>query len=236
MLGVTYVCVFLGLLALLLAFSRWLAHRPWAAAGNAAVGVSLLLLAHYLWPAVVNLRTYETMPASGPIAQLFAERTGGRSWRVTLTRLPAGRMQVFQVTGDQWRLDARALFWSERAAHLGLRPAYRLDRLGIRYSGKPLEETETVDAAEEPGGVPDGFALADAEEPGEDIWAQARTGARWPRDLQATHLTGPWQRLADGARFVVWVEQLPGGKDARLEVRAANEAAGKALGYTPPRP
>jgi hypothetical protein len=236
MLGVTYVCVFLGLLALLLAFSRWLAHRPWAAAGNAAVGVTLLLVAHHLWPAVVNLRTYETMPASGPVAQLFMERTGGRTWRVTLTRLPAGRMQVFQVSGDQWRLDARALFWSERATKLGLRPAYRLDRLAVRLSGKPADAADDTGAGDEPTGASAGFALADAEEPGEDVWAQARTGARWPRDLQATHLYGPWQRLADGARFAVWVEQLPSRKEARLEVRAVNEAAGKALGYTPPRP
>lgn len=236
MLGVTYVCVVLGLLALLLAFSRWLAHRPLAAAGNAAIGVALLVVAADLWPAVVNLRTYETMPDSGPIAQLFAERTGVRAWRVTLTRLPAGRMQVFEVTGDQWRLDARALFWSERATGVGLRPAFRLDRLGVRLSGKPAEEQDEPEPDDEPLAAADGFALTPSEEPGEDVWAQARTGTRWPRDLQATHLYGPWQQLADGARFVVWLERSAGRNDARLDVRAANEAAEKALGYTPPRP
>ena len=45
MLGVIALCVAFGLLALLLSLSRWLAHRPWAAAGWAMAPV---LLVHWL--------------------------------------------------------------------------------------------------------------------------------------------------------------------------------------------
>jgi hypothetical protein len=228
--GVILVCLVLGLVALLIAFSRWLAGRPWAAAGNAALGVALLLVVQHVWPAAANLRTYEPMPAkSAPVAQLRVERTGTRTYRITLTRLPAGRMQVFHATGDQWRLDARALFWSERAARLGLSPAYRLDRLGVRLS--TAGEAAAGEAPPPPDG---GFDLADREEPGEDVWAQARTGVRWPRDLEASMLYGPWLPLADGARFDAALERVPGRRDARIVVRPAGEAGGEAMGYTPP--
>lgn len=227
--GAILVCLVLGLVALLIAFSRWLAGRPWAAAGNATLGIVLLLLVHHVWPAASNLRSYDPMPAkTGPVAQLAVERTGARTWRVTLTRLPGGRMQVFHATGDQWRLDARALFWSERAGRLGLRPVYRLERLGVRHATAAAD-----DPAEGPPAADGGFDLAGREEPGEDLWARSRTGARWPRDLTATMLYGPWLPLTDGARYDALLERIPGRPDARIVVRPVSEAAGKAMGYTP---
>lgn len=228
--GAILVCLLLGLVALLIAFSRWLAGRTWAAAGNATLGVALLLAVHHIWPAAANLRTYDPLPAtSASVAQLSVERTGSRTWRVTLTRLPEGRMQVFHAVGDQWRLDARALFWSERAGALGLRPSYRLDRLAIRQATR-----EVADGNEAPPAAGGGFDLAGREEPGEDLWARARTGARWPRDLSATMLYGPWLPLVDGARYDALLERVPDRPDARIVVRPASEAAGKAMEYTQP--
>jgi hypothetical protein len=110
---------------------------------------------------------------------------------------------------------------------MGLRPAYRLDRLAVRQA------TAAAAAGEPPVPVDGGFDLAGSEEPGADVWAQARTGARWPGDLEATMLSGPWLPLADGARFEALLERGPGGRDAGIVVRPANEAASKAMGYTP---
>ena len=118
MLGVIALCVAFGLLALLLSLSRWLAHRPWAAAGNLAVAVLLLLVAHRLWPPVLHLQTYESMQPKALIAQVHCERTGPSAYRVTLTRLPAGHMQVFEMSGDEWRLDVRTLVWTGQDASL----------------------------------------------------------------------------------------------------------------------
>ncbi len=79
MLGVIALCVAFGLLALLVSLSRWLAHRPWAAAGNLAVAVLLLLAAQQLWPPVLHLRTYENLRPKaadrpGPLRADRAER------------------------------------------------------------------------------------------------------------------------------------------------------------------
>jgi len=242
MLGVIALCVAFGLLALLLSLSRWLAHRPWAAAGNLAVAVLLLLVAQVLWPPVLHLQTYESMRPKALIAQVHCERTGPSAYRVTLTRLPAGHMQVFEMSGDEWRLDVRTLVWTGRAAQLGLPDAFRLDRLSGRFLRTELAAETTPTPAAAPAApaaepaptrlVPASYALSDEEEAGEDIWAQARTDSRWKDHVDARHAYGPWRPLADGARYDVAMTRAPGQAEAVLEARPANEAAAKAMRYT----
>jgi hypothetical protein len=244
MLGVIALCVAFGLLALLLSLSRWLAHRPWAAAGNLAVALVLLLAAQQLWPPVLHLRTYETLRPKAMIAQVHCERTGPSAYRVTLTRLPAGHMQVFEMAGDEWRLDVRTLVWTGRAAKLGLHDRFRLDRLGGRYLRTELTpevaSTNTPTAtkpavAKQPNHgplVPASYALSDEDEAGEDIWAQARIDSWWQAHVDARHAYGPWRPLAEGARYDVSMIRVPGKPDIVLEARPANEAAAKAMRYT----
>jgi len=239
MLGVIALCVAFGLLALLLSLSRWLAHRPWAAAGNLAVAVLLLLVAHRLWPPVLHLQTYESMRPKALIAQVHCERTGPSAYRVTLTRLPAGHMQVFEMSGDEWRLDVRTLVWTGLAAELGLPDSFRLDRLSGRYLHTEPASDSTPGSAAPPAVdpaparlVPASFALSDEEEAGEDIWAQARTDSGWKRHVDARHAYGPWRPLAGGARYDVSMTRAPGQAEAVLDARPANEAAAKAMRYT----
>jgi hypothetical protein len=239
MLGVIALCVAFGLLALLLSLSRWLAHRPWAAAGNLAVALLLLFVAHVLWPPVLHLQTYESMRPKALIAQVHCERTGPSAYRVTLTRLPAGRMQVFEMSGDEWRLDVRTLVWTGHATQLGLPDSYRLERLTGRYLRTELAADATPRAATAPAAgtaptllVPASFALSDEEEAGEDIWAQARTDSGWKGYFDARHAYGPWRPLADGARYDVALTRAAGQTEAALDARPANEAAAKAMRYT----
>jgi hypothetical protein len=239
MLGVIALCVAFGLLALLLTLSRWLAHRPWAAAGNLAVAVLLLLVAHQLWPPVLHLQTYESMRPKALIAQVHCERTGPSAYRVTLTRLPAGHMQVFEMSGDEWRVDVRTLVWTGPAAQLSLPDSFRLDRLSGRYLHTELASETTPTPAAAPAAklaparlVPASFALSDEEEAGEDIWAQARTDSGWKAHVDARRAYGPWRPLADGARYDVSMTRASGQAEAVLDARPANEAAAKAMRYT----
>lgn len=200
-----------GGLVLLIALSRWLAGRRWASIGHLALAACLVTGAAWLHPVASNLATYQPRRLASAIAQLACERTSSRSYRVTLTRLPGGEMQVFEVAGDEWRIEARTLAWRGRATDLGLRPGYRLERLSTRF-------VRTPDADNAP---PASYALS--EEAGEDIWAQSRTGGFWSRHVEADHAYGPWLPLADGARYEVRFE-----KEA-LAGRPANEAATKAM-------
>jgi hypothetical protein len=227
MLGVIVLCVVFGLLALLVAFSRWLARRHWAAAGNVLIAVLLLALAHRLWPPVLHLQSYQQMHATAAIAQVQSERTGPRSYRVTLTRLPAGEMQVFEMAAEEWRLDVRTLVWTGRAAGLGLPPSFRLERLSGRFVRTEAGGTEEKPPAG--ADLPASFPLSDPDEAGEDIWSQARTGTRWQSHVDARHAYGPWRPLADGARFEVRLIRPTGSAEAVLEAVPANEAATRAM-------
>lgn len=212
---VTLALACFGIVVLLLALSRWLAHRRWASVGHLVLALALLLSAAWIRPVAANLATYDVRLAQRPVAQIYCERTSSRSYRVTLTRLPGGHMQVFEVLGDEWRIDARTLDWRGPAVDLGLRASYRLDRLSTRFVREPESDTP-----------PSSYLLSD-DDTRTDVWAQARTGDFWSRYAHADHAYGPWQPLADGARFDVTFDR------GRLAAHAANEPAAKALAAAP---
>jgi hypothetical protein len=205
--AVSLVLACFGGLTLLIALSRWLAGRRWASLGHLLLTGILVYAAARLWPLAADLATYQPLQVNQPVAQVFSERTGSRTWRLTLTRLPSGRMQVFEIAGEQWRLDARTLGWRGPAATLGLQPRFRLDRLSTRF-------VRTGESAEPP---PSSYTLV--TDTGDDLWARARTGLDWAEHATAGHAYGVWRPLAQGARWEVWYD----GKG--LQARPANEAA-----------
>lgn len=211
MLPVAIVLAVFGVLTLLLALSRWLAGRRRAAGGHLLLAALLIAGALELWPIVQNLGTYQVLRPGHPIALVYCERTGSRTHRITLTGLPEGHMRVYEVAGDEWRLDSRTLTWKGLAVDLGLVPRFRLERLSTRFRS-PAEPAQAA---------PSSFALGDTA--GDDVWAQARTGTRWADYAVAGSAAAPWTPLAQGARYEVWLV------DGRLEARPANEAANKAL-------
>ena len=229
------IVVVLGFVALLLGFSRWLAHRPWAAAGNLTIGVLLFAFAYAYGPATLHLRTYEAMPTNAMVAQVHCERTGPQAYRLTLTSLPQGRMQVYEIAGDEWRIDARTLVWRGTAAELGLSPSFRFERLSARFlrAGKPaVATTDANDGKARPMmRLPEGFALFGADEVGDDVWSQARAGQRWADDVEPGRVYSPWRPLVDGMRYDVWMTHAPGAMDARLDTRTAerSERAGQGV-------
>jgi len=103
----------------------------------------------------------------------------------------------------------------DQAVDLGLRASYRLDRLSTRFVREPESDAP-----------PSSYVLSD-DDTGTDVWAQARTGGFWANYAHADHAYGPWQPLADGARFDVTFDRPP------APARAANEPAAKALAAAP---
>ena len=136
--GVAVVVACFALVALLLAWSRWLAGRRLAAAGHVAMAIAAAAVALLMWSVTAGLESYEPVLRDQPIASLYVERTGPQRFRATLTRLPAGRVQVFELTGDQWRVEARTLDWHGLAAQIGLDRMYRLERLSTRANASAL--------------------------------------------------------------------------------------------------
>lgn len=208
--GVAFVLAGFSFVALLLAWNRWLARRRLAALGHVAMAIAALAGCLLLWPVAADLATYGRLAHDSAVAELHFEQTGSHRFRVTLVRLPAGRTQVFELLGDEWRIEARTLEWQQAATRLGLRSTYRLERLGARHAGSANEEAR----------VAAGFALSKTE--GADLWARSRSSAAWGRHLVGRHATSPWRPMADDARFVVRMGERS------LQVAAANAAAARA--------
>ena len=208
--GVALVLAAFALVALLLAWSRWLARRRRAAIGHVVLAVVTGWSALMLWSVLGSLESYERAMPGQPIAELYVEQTGSQRYRGTLTRLPAGRVQVFELSGDEWRLEARTLEWRGWAAELGIGSLYRLERFLTR--ARPGVSAEGDPAA--PG--TSRFQLA--SDSGEDLWAKARTRPAWGRHVEGGHADGPWRPLADKALYSVWLT------GPALRVEAAGEA------------
>ena len=80
-----------------------------------------------------NLHTWHRLTDESPVAELTFEQTGPREFRATLAWGDFCTAQTYQLTGDQWRLDARFLKWQPWANLFGFDSIYRIERLGSRY-------------------------------------------------------------------------------------------------------
>ncbi len=195
-------------LSALLAWSRWLGGRRWASLGHSLLALALGATVLAGRPLAGLLETYEVLVPSRPVAQLFFERIGPSRYRAALTRLPGGRMQVMDLSGDEWRIDLRLLDWSEGAARLGATPRYRIEALVSRPAAARAPVLPLGTTADLSGGsvtLPHVAAL----------------GSRRGRALLETReSSGPWRPMADGARFEVTL--AAGGS---VEVGPLNAAA-----------
>ncbi|MGB5104901.1 MAG: hypothetical protein WBO04_16495 [Steroidobacteraceae bacterium] len=210
MLGAAVVLAFFALVASILAVSRRMAGHRLASAGHLVLAVTCAGGALLSWSLANDFSNYRLLDERQAVAELYFEQTGSRRFRVTLTRLPHGRIQVFELMGDQWRIDARTLAWRNEAARLGVRPRYRLEQLNAR---------DTTGAAGPARSVA-GYDLG--EDAGPDVWTKARYRSTWARQADAQTAYGPWQPMANGARFEV---RLQGGS---VLVEPLNEAAADA--------
>ena len=177
-----------------------------------AIAAALIVAAG--WSVRRDLANLRPLRPNQAVAELFFERVGAQRFRATLTRLPSGRMQVFELEGDEWRLTARGLDWTPRVAEFGLGPLYQLERLEARLA---------VDG-DEPA-VPTRFILYPADDT--DLWSRLAAGSRWSAAARPLTLDGPWQPMAHRQRFVVRLDghdslSVAPGRAAVAEQAGAN--------------
>ncbi len=201
-----------AIIVALLAWSRWLAGRRWAAAGHALLAALLGATVVNGWSLARYVETYDVRLPERPVAEVFFERTGPGRFRASVTRLPGGRMQVVELAGDEWQLDLRMLDWADGAVRFGAKPRYRVEALVSRPA--------TATAAGLALGVTARLTRSDEKAP----WL-ANLGASGGRPLVATRpLPGPWLPMADGARFDVRTTA-----DGTVAADPLNVAAGDSL-------
>jgi hypothetical protein len=125
--------VFVGVLLLIGGVRRLWRRAPLTGSLQGLTGLLLLALAVLMIAIAMNLYTYQILVQEQPVAEVRFEALAPQYFRVYL--LPeAGSPQVLELRGDQWQIDARVLKWQGLANLLGMKTAYRLERLSGRYS------------------------------------------------------------------------------------------------------
>ncbi len=205
------VCALLGILFLLAAGRRLRRRRLGGGLLNGAVALVLLSLSVCAVLLVANLRTYQRLSFEQPAGELQLARIGERQFNAVLT-YPTGERANFALRGDEWQVEARVLKWHAFANLVGFDAAYRLERIGGRYTAVEDERTQ-------PHTV---YALNPQASP--DLWELVHRYRAWLPWVDALYGSATFLPMADGALYEIKVSQ------SGLIARPLNQAARDAVG------
>ena len=205
------VCAILGLLFLIAAMRRLRRRRLWGGMAHGAAALILFLAAACVGLIGANLSTYQRLSFEQPAGELQFARVGTQEFNATLT-YPDGEHANFALRGDEWEVDARVLKWHAFANLVGFDTAYRLERIGGRYTKVEDERTQprTVYELNTPGRI--------------DPWELVHHYHSWVPWMDALYGSATYLPMADGALYEIKVSQ------SGLISRPLNQAARDAVG------
>src|SRR5450755_3311842 len=130
---VTAVCALVGLIFLVQARRRFRRRRMGSCALHGLSSLVFFLAAACAALLGFDLMSYQRLTREQPALEAQFTRVGERQFDAVLT-YHSGATQRFALRGDDWQVDARVLKWHGAANVLGFDTAYRLERIGGRYS------------------------------------------------------------------------------------------------------
>jgi hypothetical protein len=200
-----------GALLLFAAVRRLRRRRVFGGLLTGATALVLILLSVCALLIAANLQSYQRLSFEQPAGELQLTRTGPREFDAVLT-YPSGERANFLLRGDEWQVDARVLKWHTFANLIGFDTAYRLERLGGRYSTVEDERAQarTVYALNPPQRI--------------DPWDLARRYHSWVPWVDAVYGSATFLPMADGALYEIKVSQ------SGLVARPLNQSAREAVG------
>lgn len=93
----------------------------------------LVTLSLLLFAGARLLSDYESFRPGTGVAKITMIRKSEQDYELILN-FSDKNPQRFQLTGDQWQLDARLLIWTSGFQRLGVQNGYQFVRLGSRYN------------------------------------------------------------------------------------------------------
>jgi hypothetical protein len=159
------------------------------------LGIAALAAIAGLSVVAMNLHTYARLTYEKPVAELSFEARGPQRYLATLTRLPSGEVQTFELSGDEWQVDARVLKWHGWANVLGLDARYRLERVSGRYLDIEQERTAKRSV----------YALG--QTPAIDLWKFAQAHPHWVPFLDGFYGSAAYLPMQPGERYRVTLTQ-----------------------------
>ena len=203
---IAFLCLWLALWAL------W--NAGWVLGwlrGN--IGVLLLAFAAIFVFVAVDISTYHQLNRDGVVATLSVEQKSPQNFVLTLG-LVSGEENKYEISGDLWQLEGRALHWREGYNPLGLQPAYRLVKISGRYYSLEQERH-----------APKSIQSLSRSRFGVDMWAALEQfNAWWLTPFRGENVSVRFVPMADGALYQLVLTETQG-----MIVRPLNDRA-KALG------
>jgi hypothetical protein len=201
----------LGLLFLFAAVRRLRRRRIFGGIASGAAALVFALLSACAALTAANLRTYQRLSYEESAGELQLTRIADREFNAVLT-YPDGHRSAFALRGDEWQIDAQVLKWRAFATLLGFDAAYRLERIGGRYSrvAEELSQTRTAYELNPPQRI--------------DLWELVHRYHGWVPWVDALYGSATFLPMADGALYEIKVTQ------SGLVSRPLNQAARDAVG------
>lgn len=159
------------------------------------LGFGLAAIAIVSALAAYDIYSYRQLLSEQSIATISFEQKGEQLFLATLVD-EEGFEKHFDMSGDQWQLDAKIVKWSGFFAGFGIKPGYRLDRLSGRYYSLDDERSAARSV----------YSLAESKY-GLDVWnwlKNSGSGAHW---IDAVYGSAAFVPMEDGALYEVTLSQ-----------------------------
>ena len=200
----------LGLLFLVAGFRRLRRRKLLRAGAHGTTGCGMIALGILVASVGLNLQTYRRLTHEQTLAELSFRQTAPERYVALIEYPGSNQARRYELSGDEWQLDARILKWTGLGNIAGLDARYRLERISGRFRSVERERSarHTV------------YGLADDR--GLDLWSVSRRYRRWLPFVDAIYGSAAYLPMADNARYSVSVDQS--GLIARPLNRSAREA------------
>lgn len=203
--------IILGLVAVM-ASLKILVKKGWVLGWiRGMFGLTLVALGIVMAMSAFDIFTYKQIVEEKSVATISFEALAPQRFNALLADSD-GKERRFELTGDQWQLDARILKWPNWMMAVGVKPGYRLDRISGRYYSL---EKERISERSVYGLYEDGFGI--------DVWQALHDSGRSINLVDAIYGNATYVPMADGALYEVRIS------NTGLLARPLNESAREAL-------
>jgi len=218
-----FVSVLIAIIGLAFAATgirRLFQRRFLKAAGLELSGLVFILLASSSFLLASNLHTYQRLTFEQEVAEVTFERLNEQEYRAEIKALDSDSLQVVNIRGDEWQLDAQVLTWKGVATLFGLDANYRLHRISGRYidideeKNSPRSVYSLVQKTELPTVI---------EDQNFDLWQFAHKYKNWMHWVDAAYGSAVFLPMTDSAKYSVAISRTgliarPANKEARIAV------------------
>ena len=138
------IAVLLGIVGIAVGFSAFgalLRARVFGFVFRALMSVVLVAAGGVLALFSLGIEGMRALTKEEPAARIKVVPSGAQRYDATLT-FPDGRVQTYDLAGDDIYVDGHIVKWTPLANMLGLHTSYRLDRIAGRY--RVLEQENTA--------------------------------------------------------------------------------------------